>query len=182
MLEIKILKDVVNKLENAKIKYMLTGSLAMNFYSIPRMTRDIDIVIHLVAHDIQTIVFLFQDDYYISENAVKEAFKYHSAFNIIHNQEIVKIDFIIRKNQEYRREEFERRKVVSLKDFRLYIVSVEDLIISKLIWAHDSKSFLQKQDIENLLKTDCDFDYLRKWLTKLNLINFFKEFMDARYF
>lgn len=43
--ELEILKLVCKKLDQANISYMLTGSLAANFYAIPRMTRDIDIVI-----------------------------------------------------------------------------------------------------------------------------------------
>jgi hypothetical protein len=41
--ELDILKNVCQKLNDAKIPYMLTGSFAANCYAIPRMTRDIDI-------------------------------------------------------------------------------------------------------------------------------------------
>ena len=43
--ELEVLKDVVGRLERAGIAYMITGSTAANFYAVPRMTRDIDIVI-----------------------------------------------------------------------------------------------------------------------------------------
>ena len=43
--EIDIVRDVSRKLDQAGIGYMLTGSIAMNYYAQPRMTRDIDIVI-----------------------------------------------------------------------------------------------------------------------------------------
>lgn len=54
-------------------------------------------------------------------------------FNLIHAQSIIKVDFIIRKNHEYRLAEFKRRKKITIADFTTYIVSIEDLIISKLI-------------------------------------------------
>ena len=38
--EFEILKDVVNKLADSHINYMLSGSVAMKYYSQPRMTRD----------------------------------------------------------------------------------------------------------------------------------------------
>ena len=38
--EIELLKNVAAKLESAGIEYMMTGSMAMAFYSIPRMTRE----------------------------------------------------------------------------------------------------------------------------------------------
>ena len=37
--ELDILKDVCTRLEKARIQYMLTGSMAMNYYAQPRMTR-----------------------------------------------------------------------------------------------------------------------------------------------
>lgn len=45
--ELDILFDVTKKLKKIGIDYMLTGSLAMNFYAEPRMTRDMDIILLL---------------------------------------------------------------------------------------------------------------------------------------
>lgn len=41
--ELDILRDVSQRLESAGIAYMLTGSVAMNYYAQLRMTRDIDL-------------------------------------------------------------------------------------------------------------------------------------------
>ena len=56
-------------------------------------------------------------------------------FNIIHNKAIVKVDFIIRKDDEYRRIEFGRRQGIDFEGSRIDITSPEDLILSKLCWA-----------------------------------------------
>jgi hypothetical protein len=48
---------------------MLTGSMAMNFYAQPRMTRDIDLVIALTASDASKIATIFAPDYYVSPEA-----------------------------------------------------------------------------------------------------------------
>ena len=45
MNEIDIVRDVSQRFEQGSIPYMLTGSMAMNYYAQPRMTRDIDVVI-----------------------------------------------------------------------------------------------------------------------------------------
>ncbi len=49
--ELDVLKTVVTKLDKAKIPYMITGSIASNFYSIPRMTRDIDMIVEIKLSD-----------------------------------------------------------------------------------------------------------------------------------
>jgi len=43
--EIDIIRDLANKFAEGGIDYMLTGSLAMNYYAQPCMTRDIDVVV-----------------------------------------------------------------------------------------------------------------------------------------
>lgn len=176
--EIDILKDVSKKLEGVGIAFMLSGSLAMNYYAVPRMTRDIDVVVELTRDDVEKIVHVFEDSYYISKDAVREAVEHASMFNIIHNSGIIKVDFIIRKNNEYRQEEFERRRKISNGDFDTWIVSKEDLIISKLYWAKDSHSEMQFRDIKNLMKSGYDQTYLLFWLKRLNLGKIFHEIED----
>jgi hypothetical protein len=46
--ELDVLRDVSRRLESAGISFMLTGSVAMNYYAQPRMTRDIDLVVSLM--------------------------------------------------------------------------------------------------------------------------------------
>jgi hypothetical protein len=45
--ELDVLRIVSERLDAAQVPYMLTGSYAMAFYTTPRMTRDLDIVISL---------------------------------------------------------------------------------------------------------------------------------------
>ncbi|MCK4312467.1 MAG: hypothetical protein KAW88_07015 [Candidatus Cloacimonetes bacterium] len=179
--ELDVLFDVVEKLNELHIDYMLTGSLAMNYYAEPRMTRDIDIIIEIFPKDINRFIDKFQKEYYIAENSVKEAIEQVSSFNIIHNLLVIKLDFIIRKKEEYRKMEFDRKQTIRILDNQINIVSKEDLIISKLYWAKDSKSEKQKNDIINLLQTGYNKEYLIEWLITLNLIQFFKDFIDEKY-
>lgn len=45
---LQFLQTVCQKLDSENIMYMVSGSLALNAYTVPRMTRDIDIVISLL--------------------------------------------------------------------------------------------------------------------------------------
>ena len=175
MNELDILKDVSVKLSKAGINFMLSGSLAMSYYAQPRMTRDIDIVIELIPLSVSKFCDLFQEEYLVSVEAIKEALDRQTMFNIIHNEAIVKVDFIIRKNTRYRVNEFARRKRVKIGEFDTYIVSLEDLIISKLSWFKDSDSELQKRDVKNLLKCQYDREYINFWTNELALYKTFEE-------
>ena len=167
--ELDIVRDVSLKLEGAGLDYMLTGSMAMNYYAQPRMTRDIDIVVALTAQSIETVLRIFTPEYYISREAVTSSIAHQSLFNLIHHASVIKVDCIVRKDNLYRQTEFLRRKRITIEDFSTWIVSKEDLIVSKLWWAKDSLSQLQLGDVKNLASTGCDLDYVERWATELGL-------------
>src|SRR5262245_13559252 len=154
---------------------MLTGSMAMNYYAQPRMTRDIDLVVSLTPQDTDTIVRLFTPDYYVSREALSSSIAHESLFNLIHQESVIKVDCIIRKNSPYRRAEFERRQSITIEDFSTWITSKEDLIISKLDWAKDSHSELQLGDVKNLATTGCDSVYIERWTNELGLLTLWQE-------
>lgn len=175
--ELDVLKIIINRLESANIPYMLSGSVAANFYTIPRMTRDIDIVVQVQAPDAERIYSLFSGEFYVDKDMIRNAVIERSMFNIIHNEGVVKVDFIVRKDSEYRKLEFERRRSILFEGSKINIVSAEDLIISKLYWAKDSMSEMQIRDVRNLLKTVSGIDsgYMAKWINTLGLEDIYKE-------
>lgn len=173
--EIDILRDVCGRLDGAGIDYMLTGSMAMNYYAVPRMTRDIDMVVDISSDHAAIIENLFSPDYVLSREAVEEAVYEQGMFNMIHNESVIKIDCIVRKADEYRQVEFSRRILVKITDFYAYLVSKEDLILSKLYWAKDSRSEMQLTDVRNILSTGFDADYLNHWAQHLGVRHLLKK-------
>jgi len=164
-----LLKKVCNQLDEHEIKYMVSGSIALNIYTIPRLTRDIDIVIELSESKIDEFTSLFPNAYY-DKNTIKEELKRKGLFNIIDHSTGFKIDFIIRKETEYHNIEFQRRQRVKEFETELWVVDLNDLIIAKLIWIQEYRSEKQIFDIENLLiNHEKDVDYIKYWCSKLNL-------------
>lgn len=64
-----------------------------------------------------------------------------------------------------------RRQRIRIRDFETWIVSKEDLILSKLVWARDSESERQKLDVRNLAATGYDEDYIANWTEELHVNN-----------
>jgi len=176
--ELDVIRDLAGKFALCGVEYMLTGSLAMNYYAQPRMTRDIDVVVALDAADPDTITALFSPDYYVAREAIIRAIAQESVFNLIHHQTVIKVDCIVRKGSDYRRLEFERRMAIRIQDFTVWITSKEDLIISKLDWVHDSRSEVQLRDVRNLLSTGYNVEYLEKWTCELGLYDLWQECLD----
>ncbi|MGE5342192.1 MAG: nucleotidyl transferase AbiEii/AbiGii toxin family protein [Candidatus Omnitrophota bacterium] len=181
MNELDILKLVATRLNDAQIDYMLSGSVALTFYGKPRMTRDIDIVIMIPIERADELVHLFESDFYIDKDMVEDAIKYKSMFNIVHFETVIKVDFIIRKSQDYRILEFNNRKRMKLEGQDISVVSLEDLIISKLYWAKDSFSEIQIRDITSLMNLNFDMDYVKEWGHRLGLDPILARVLDERH-
>jgi len=175
--ELEVLKMVTEKLNQAGIPYMITGSIPVSYYAVPRMTRDIDIVIELEEKDVEKITSLFSGDFYIDKESVQKAVREKGIFNIIHNTLIVKIDFIIRKEDVYRKEEFRRRLKTRIEETEVFLTTPEDLILSKLYWSKDSRSEMQISDVKNLLQSvkDLDKEYIKRWADYLGISEFYLE-------
>jgi len=162
---------VISTLNRISIPYMLTGSLAKTFYATPRMTRDIDIVIELLPSNIDKVVQAFEAAFYVDRLAVQEAVATQSMFNLIHNQFHVKVDFIVRKDEPFRIEEFSRKRRFEIQGMETWVVSPEDLILAKLVWSKDSHSEMQLGDIRDLLTSVKNLDraYVVKWADLLGI-------------
>jgi hypothetical protein len=61
---LSLLQKVCCSLDEHALKYMVYGSIASNIYGIPRMTRDIDIVIELPDSKIEEFTGMFPGCYF----------------------------------------------------------------------------------------------------------------------
>lgn len=167
--ELEVLKIVSERLQAAQLPFMLTGSFAMAYYGKPRMTRDLDIVVSLGEDDVSGLVAVLSPDFYIDAESVRFAVASHQLFNLMHFATSIKVDLIVRKGSEYRQVEFARRQPVELNGVKTWIVSREDLILSKLVWAKDSGSELQRRDVRTLMDDSMDCGYLEHWAVRLGI-------------
>ena len=62
--ELKVLQVISDRLESTGIGDMLTGSMAMSYDALPRMTRDIDVVVELAGAEADRLCALFEVDFY----------------------------------------------------------------------------------------------------------------------
>src|SRR5882672_172163 len=169
MTELDVLRIVSERLTARGLAFMLTGSFALAYYATPRMTRDIDIVVALTSADTAGLVAVFAPDFYIDADAVRDALAIEGLFNMMHLESGIKVDLIVRRADEYRRVEFERRTRVTFASIQTWIVSREDLMLSKLVWARAGASELQLRDVRALKTDTLDTNYLRHWAGVLGL-------------
>lgn len=158
--------DVADRLDHAGIPYMLTGALAVNYHGVPRSTHDIDFVVVIAPADIGRIKTLLEPDYAVAEESIKAALREGSMFNAIHEETGLKVDFWMRKGDEYGREAFARRKRYPYERFMVTIATPEDVIIAKLEWYRMSdldKHYFDARGVYAVQKDTLDTAYIARW-------------------
>jgi len=135
------------------------------------MTRDIDLVVELQPEDAERVAELFGGEFDCHVDTIRTAIARRSVFNLIHTDAIVKVDFVVRKDTPYHREEFSRRRHEVVDGQTVWMVSAEDSILSKLLWSKDSRSELQLRDVRHLItaRPDLDWAYLNLWAGRLSV-------------
>jgi predicted nucleotidyltransferase component of viral defense system len=169
----ELLREIIEKLESQNFPYMVSGSLALSAYILPRMTRDIDVIIELEDKMVDAFIKLFDQNFYLHEPSIVEEVRRKGMFNVIDHRSGYKVDFVVRKDIEFRKVEFSRKRKMMVMGIYMSVVSVEDLILSKLIWIQQVQSQKQMEDISGLLRdASPDLHYLKEWITKLNIDTF----------
>ena len=166
---VETLTDLVARLDDLGIAYMVTGSFAMSCYATARMTLDIDVILEIGSSDAVRFAKRFVGDYYVDSASIDRAIIGNSMFNVISNINGVKVDCIVRKPNAFEKAKFERRRLCEIDGLPFWVISKEDLILSKLAWAKDSLSEKQLLDIRNLVESGIESSFLSEWIVRLEL-------------
>lgn len=174
--ELRVLREVVARLDAAGTAYMLTGSAALATYTQPRMTRDLDLVVELAPSRAAELADRFEPDFLVNHEEFRRAAAGFGMTNLIHSESLVKVDFIIRKADVYRKMEFSRRRRARVDGVEVWTAAPEDLILSKLVWALPSRSELQLRDVRTLLALPgLDREYLFRWAEDLGVADLLRQ-------
>ena len=174
---LEVLAGFVETLESLGIVYAIGGSMASSIYGHVRFTQDADVTIEPFEEKTDEFYESLKGDYYISREAMLEALRTKGSFNIIHIESAFKIDIFICKTEPFYRQVIARRKMMKLDESvqkEFYVVSVEDIILLKLIWYREG-GFSSEQQFKDVLgvvqvqEEKMDFDYLRAWSERLGV-------------
>jgi hypothetical protein len=74
MTEQELLVDCLQRLNQVGAAYMLTGSMASNYWGIPRTTHDLDFVLQLPRQSVPALQSAFSDSFLLQETAIESAY------------------------------------------------------------------------------------------------------------
>jgi hypothetical protein len=172
-----LLDRLVRLLDAAGVPFMIAGSFASSAHGLPRTTQDLDVVVDPPGPEaLETLVrSMSTDQYYVDRDAALDALRHRTMFNVVDHASGWKVDFIVRKNRAFSRDEFGRRMKFTLLDVPVYVASPEDTIVAKLEWSKQSGgSERQRRDVAGILATvgaELDRDYIERWVRDLDLVD-----------
>ena len=182
----ELLRAFTRILEQLRLRYFVTGSVATIFFGEPRFTNDIDIVVDLPASRIREFCGAFSpDEFYISEETVQRAVAKKGQFNVIHPASGLKVDVMIPKEDAFNRSRFARvRRLRPAPDYDAAFASPEDVILKKLEYHRDGGSDKHLRDIAGILKISVeqvDLAYISEWSSLLGLTEIWEKVRAAAY-
>lgn len=172
--DLALLLGVARVLNQHGIRYFVSGSVASMHYGEARMTRDIDIVIHLRMGDISTMVEAFPEpEFYISREGILQALESDGQFNVIQSTTGLKVDFMCAEPSIYNDIRFKRARAVPMdRDVAVVYSAPEDVILMKLKYYKMGGSDKHLRDIASMVKVSGEtFDraYLDRWAQSLGV-------------
>jgi hypothetical protein len=146
----------VEILENSKMPYMVTGAIASIFYGEPRLTHDIDLVLHLEKSQIESFEYLFpKQEFYcppLEVIGIELARTPYGHFNLIHHKTGFKADVYLEGSDPLHRWGLANRKRIQLSaDVSIWLAPAEYVIIRKLEFFREGGSDKHLRDIRNML-------------------------------
>ncbi len=173
---------VVEALEQAEVAYAITGSWASTTYGLLRTTHDLDLVLSLSADQALQVAKALPPPIYADAVWMQEAAALGEFFNIIDPELGIKVDCWPLKPDPYSQEQFRRRRREEMFGRSVWMLTPEDVILSKLLWYRMSDSERQLEDSIGVWKVQrdtLDVDYLRHWAQQLAVTDLLDKVMAA---
>ncbi len=140
-------KRLVLKLEEQAVRYALVGGVAMAFYTEPRFTRDIDLLVDSEDFE-KTKDILEKDGFFESASPwtfPNVAIELHRFLKVVNEEDEMLIDILVAENEEVKRIIRNAQEAES-EEGKVMVANKRDLIWLKR--ARDSKQ--DRADIEKL--------------------------------
>lgn len=173
------LAELARNLDELGVPYFVTGSIAVLHYGRPRWTHDIDLVALVTPEDVAELSACLPERYALDAVAATRSAEEGDHFNVIDQRTGMKVDFWPLAPTSYARTVMDRRRRMPLDSGEVWVIAVEDLVLSKLVWFletdRDPKHWDDVLGIIEVSHSEIDRAYLGQWASMLGL----RELLDA---
>lgn len=158
-----VVQHALGVLAELELPYMLVGSFSSNAYSIPRSTKDMDIVMRVESDEVQRFARRLGGNFEL-EGQIGFETKSFTTKHLIHAKDTpFKIEVFQLTDEPHDQSRFSRRVEIRIDEHAVFIASAEDTMIQKLRWARNK----DLEDVRNMIvfqgRDNLDWDYIHRW-------------------
>ncbi len=183
---IAVTLTVIDALEALDVPYLIGGSLASAVHGVARATMDADLVADLHPEHAERLAEALRCAFYVDVEAIHDAIRRQSSFNVIHLETMFKVDVFIRGKRPFDQAQFERRTlqvIATDPERKAYVASPEDTVLAKLEWYRMGSEVSERQwrDVVGVLRVQgerLDREYLRRWAAELGVSDLLDRAME----
>jgi len=162
----ELLSQLALALDRAALPYMVFGGQAVLLYGEPRMTRDIDVTLGVDTSQAPAVLRVIEElQWRILVDQVEEFLRQTFVLPVMDPKSHIRIDFVFSLT-EYERQAIQRGRMVRLGGVDVRFVSLEDLIVMKVISGRPR----DLEDVASVVRKNPGFDqtHVRRWLREFD--------------
>ena len=151
--------EIFKEFYRERIKYLITGGLAVNLYGIPRMTMDVDLMVDLNDENLEKLNLVLNRLNYKPIYSGIEKLEKKMIISFIENKNMIafsfknfsepfkQLDILLPYSLDFNKY-WINREIRKVDNIEIYLISLEDLIKIK----ESSNRAIDKSDIQLLKK------------------------------
>jgi hypothetical protein len=158
---------LIEAFDRAGIPYMIVGSYSSNFYGIPRLTKDADVVVHLPSAEWSRLPAILPEGIELEDQMSFEMVTSTRRELLRVKDSLFQIELFRLSEDPHDRSRFERRRRVEIfPGTQVFLPSAEDVIVQKLRWSHGVRRPKDYEDVVAVMQVQgksLDWSYIEGW-------------------
>lgn len=174
MEQVDLLRTAVYELQQLAVPHAIVGSFASGVWGETRFTQDVDILVDLKPHQVNSLCNAFAaPEFYVSPAAARDAVTAGGQFKVIHPTSGNKIDCMVASQTRWAIAQLARCKLVPIfADMHVSVAAPEDVVLGKLVYYHEGHSEKHLRDIAGILRISGEYvdrDYISRFANELGV-------------
>lgn len=166
----EIVRRVFDACDALGIPYVLVGSFASNIYSIPRATKDVDFVLRAEPGQFSQLMATLGPDFVRDPQIQFETVTGTKKILVEEKESGFEIEFFELSSEPHDQERFARRRRLEVFGREAWVLTPEDVLVTKINWIHRAGRKKDVPDVENVIaiqRDSLDWAYIEKWCDQL---------------
>jgi Nucleotidyltransferase of unknown function (DUF6036) len=153
---------VIAALSRSAVPHVMVGSFARNFHAFPRSTKDADIVLALDVAALNRFEAELGNEFLLDPQTTFETNTGTFRHTLVHKATEFKTELFLLSQDAFDQERFRRRLKINFNGHTTFVLTAEDVIVTKLRW-------LRKKDVDDIrdviaVKSSAlDWNYIHRW-------------------